>query len=101
MTIVERFIPPPPPTPTKFDEWDARSFDDDKFRFDNLAIELQNKPDSQAYIIMYQGTDRVSVRSLQVDKLNKRALNYLVQTRQIAPNRIQFTNWGTRVHTLY
>jgi hypothetical protein len=100
-TFVERPKPIETPLPYKFDEWDAKAFDDDKARFDNLAIELQNKPDSQGYIIMYQGTDRASTRSLTVDKLSKRALNYLVQTRQVPPNRLQFVNWGTRGHTYY
>lgn len=100
-TFVERIPPPPTPTPYKFDEWDAKVFDDDKARFDNLAIELQNKPDYQGYVIMYQGTDKPSMRTLTVDKLSKRSLNYLVQTRGIAPNRLQFTNWGQRQHTYY
>lgn len=100
-TFVERPPDVPTPTPYKFDEWDARSFDDDKARFDNLAIELQNKPDSQGYIIMYGGTDKVSVRSLQPEKLSKRALDYLVKTRLVPPQRLQFTNWGTRIHTHY
>lgn len=100
-TIVERIPPPPTPTPYKFDEWDAKAFDDDKARLDNLAIELQNKPDSQGYVIMYQGTDKVSLRSLTVKKLSDRALNYLTQTRFVPPNRLQFTNWGERQHTRY
>lgn len=100
-TFVERIPPPPTPTPYKFDEWDAKAFDDDKARLDNLAIELQNKPDSQGYVIMYQGTDKTSIRTLTVDKLKPRAFNYLVNTRFIQPNRLQFTNWGTRVHTHY
>src|SRR6267378_6791267 len=38
-----------------FDQFQSVAFDDDTARFDNLAIELQNAPDSQAYIIIYAG----------------------------------------------
>src|SRR5258707_1763263 len=38
-----------------FDQFPSVAFDDDKARFDNLAIELQNAPDSQSYIIIYAG----------------------------------------------
>jgi hypothetical protein len=100
-TIVDKIIPLPTPTPYMFDEWDANTFDDDKLRLDNFAIELQNKPDSQGYIIMYQGTDAQSVRNRKVEVLSKRALNYLVQNRGVAPNRIQITNWGVRPRTRY
>ncbi|MEK7723650.1 MAG: hypothetical protein AAB336_04825 [Acidobacteriota bacterium] len=100
-TLVERTPPVVTPTPYRFDGWDAKTFDDDKNRFDNLAIELQNKPDSQGYVIMYQGTDKISVRSRKVEKLSTRAINYLVKERFVPPNRLQFTNWGTRVHTYY
>ncbi|NJM52331.1 MAG: hypothetical protein HC846_02420 [Blastocatellia bacterium] len=102
-TFVERpvVVPVVTPTPYKFDEWDAKAFDDDKARFDNLAIELQNKPDSQGYVIMYQGTDPRNARSRPAEKLSKRALDYLVKTRLVSPNRLQFTNWGQQLYTRY
>lgn len=98
-TIVDKI--PPPPSPRKFDEFESLAFDDDKARLDAFAIELQNNPDSQGYIIMYQGTDKVSMKSRKVDVLSKRTLDYLVKSRGIDPRRIVITNWGTRPKTTY
>lgn len=98
-TVVEN--KPPPPTPRRFDEFESSSFDDDKARLDAFAIELQNNPDSQGYIIMYQGTDRDSVRSRKVEVLTRRTLDYLVKARGIDPRRLQIVNWGTRLKTTY
>ncbi len=39
----------------EFDECDKCSFDDQKARLDNLAVELQNDPSTRAYIIAYGG----------------------------------------------
>lgn len=98
-TIVEK--KPPPPGPIKFDDFESLAFDDDKARLDAFAIELQNKPDAQGYIIMYQGTDKISKRDKNVDKLSKRTLDYLVKVRGVDPRRIVITNWGTRPKTSY
>lgn len=98
-TIVEN--KPPPPGARKFDEFPSKSFDDDKARLDAFAIELQNNPDSQGYIIMYQGTDNNSVKNRKVDILSKRTLDYLVKARGIDPRRIVITNWGNRDVTTY
>ena len=98
-TIVEN--KPPPPTARRFDEFPSTSFDDDKARLDAFAIELQNNPDSQGYIIMYQGTDKESLRSRKVSILSKRTLDYLVKARGIDPRRIQIVDWGTRLKTTY
>ena len=98
-TIVE--AKPLPPTARRFDEFPSKSFDDDKARLDAFVIELQNNPDAQGYIIMYQGTERNSVRARNVDVLSKRTLDYLVKARGIDPRRIVITNWGTRLKTTY
>ena len=98
-TIIDKR--PPPPSPVRFDEFESLAFDDDKARLDAFAIELQNQPDSQGYIIMYQGTDKLSIKSRNVEKLSKRTLDYLVKTRGIDPRRIVITNWGTRAKTMY
>lgn len=98
-TIVEP--KPPLPTPRRFDEFESNSFDDDKARLDAFVIELQNNPDSQGYIIMYQGTDKNSVRARNVGVLSKRTLDYLVTARGIDPRRVVITNWGTRLKTTY
>lgn len=98
-TAVEKF--PETPKPFRVDFFDSKSFDDDKARFDNYAIQLQSIPDSQAYIIMYQGTNKASVTQRDVDKLSKRALDYLVKVRGVDPRRIQITKWGTKDNTAY
>lgn len=76
-----------------FDQFQSVAFDDDKARFDNLAIELQSAPDSQAYIIVYGG--RTS-RAGQADMLGKRAMDYLVNQRGVDARRITIINGGYR-----
>jgi hypothetical protein len=76
-----------------FDQFPSVAFDDDKARFDNLAIELQNAPDSQAYIIIYAG--RTS-RTGQADALAKRTMDYLVNQRGVDARRITIVNGGYR-----
>jgi hypothetical protein len=98
-TIVERV--PPPPEARRFDQFPSRAFDDDKARLDAFAIELQNNPDSQGYIIMFQGTDRNSMRNRRVEVLSKRTLDYLVKARGIDPRRIVIAKWGNRPETFY
>jgi hypothetical protein len=85
----------------KFDEFESKSFDDDKARLDQFAIQMQNNPDHQGYIIMYQGTDRNSMRNRNVDLLSKRTMDYLVNARGVDPSRIVITKWGTRPTTVY
>lgn len=92
---------PPPPQPFRFDMFESKSFDEDKAHFDNYVIQVQSIPDSQAYIIMYQGTDKASVTQRDVNRLSQRALDYLVKTRGLDPRRIQITKWGTKNHTTY
>jgi hypothetical protein len=76
-----------------FDQFPSVAFDDDKARFDNLAIDLQNTRDSQAYIIIYAGrTSRVG----QADMLGKRTMDYLVNQRGIDSSRITIVNGGYR-----
>ncbi len=76
-----------------FDQFPSVAFDDDKARFDNLAIELQNAPDSQAYIIIYAGrTSRVG----QADALGRRTLDYLTNQRGVDARRITIVNGGYR-----
>src|SRR5215204_3058290 len=57
----------------EFDECDKCTFDDQKARLDNLAVELQNDPSTRAYIIAYGG--RTSPLA-QVELLMKRARDY-------------------------
>lgn len=83
----------PPPECKQFDQFPSVAFDDDKARLDNLAIELQNSPDSTAYIIIYAG--RTS-RAGQADKLGNRTLGYLTAQRGVDAQRIILINGGYR-----
>lgn len=97
-TRVER---PKVPEPRRFDEFESQAFDDDKARLDTFVIELQNNPDTQGYMILYQGTDKTSMRSRKVEVLSRRALDYLVNTRGIDPRRIWIVEGGKRLRTTY
>ncbi|MEO6588186.1 MAG: hypothetical protein ABIP06_02560 [Pyrinomonadaceae bacterium] len=92
---------PEAPKNYKFDEFDSLSFDDDKARLDAFAIELHNHPDLQGYVILYQGTDKISKTERNADKIGRRTLDYLVKVRGVDPRRIVITNWGTRPKTRY
>lgn len=84
---------PPQPECKPFDQFQSVAFDDDKARLDNLAIELQNAPDAQAYIMIYAG--RTS-RAGQADLLGKRTTDYLVNQRGVDSGRITIVNGGYR-----
>jgi hypothetical protein len=77
-------------TPTKFDEYGNIRFNDEKARLDNYAIQLQNDPSAEGYIIAYgtcagEGQARAD-----------RAKNYLVNTRGIEAGRIITIDGGCR-----
>ncbi|HYW74583.1 MAG TPA: hypothetical protein VE961_26395 [Pyrinomonadaceae bacterium] len=84
---------PPPVECRQFDQFPSVAFDDDKARFDNLAIELQNSPDATAYIIIYAGQHS---RTGQADALGKRSMDYLTITRGVGAQRLVFVNGGYR-----
>jgi hypothetical protein len=69
----------------KFDEFPAISYNDEKARLDNYAIELQNDPTSTAYVIVYPGPRG---RPGDVQRHTTRAVDYLVNSRGINANRI-------------
>jgi hypothetical protein len=77
----------------EFDECDNCTFDDQKARLDNLAVELQNDPSTRAYIIAYGG--RYSPLA-QVEVLMKRARDYIVEQRGIDGSRLTVVNGGFR-----
>ncbi|HET9478392.1 MAG TPA: hypothetical protein VFO72_03545 [Pyrinomonadaceae bacterium] len=77
----------------EFDECNNCTFDDQKARLDNLAIELQNDPATTGYIIAYGG--RTSPIG-QVEQLMTRARDYLITERQIHGSRIVVVNGGFR-----
>lgn len=84
------------------DTFESLAFDDDKARFDNCVLQLQNSPDAQLYMIIYQGTDKISMSRNTYDKLSKRTLDYLVKTRGVDPRRISIVKGNTnRLKTTY
>jgi hypothetical protein len=85
--------PPPPVKSRLYDQFEPPAFDDVKARLDNLAIELQNAPSSQGYVIVYGGRRS---RAGQADKLAERARQYLVSERGIDSSRLVFMNGGYR-----
>jgi len=84
----------PPNTPAvKFDEYGNVNFNDEKARLDNYAIQLQNAPGTQGYIIAYGGRrGRTGEAQARAD----RAKNYLVNTRGIDAGRISTVDGGFR-----
>jgi hypothetical protein len=87
------------PTPSRespsrqFDVCCSCSFDDQKARLDNLAVELQNDPTATTYVIAYGGrTSRIGI----ADLLGTRARDYLVAQRGIDQSRITVLNGGFR-----
>lgn len=76
-----------------FDECNNCTFDDQKARLDNLAVELQNDQTAKGYIIAYGG--RTSPIG-QVERLMSRAKDYLMQQRGIDASRLVIVNGGFR-----
>ncbi|HKO63309.1 MAG TPA: hypothetical protein VJV03_19250 [Pyrinomonadaceae bacterium] len=75
----------------QFDVCCSCSFDDQKARLDNLAVELQADPSTTTYVIAYGGrTSRIG----QADLLGSRARDYLVSERGIDQSRIVVINGG-------
>ena len=90
------FIPAPPPRENparEFDECCNCTFDDQKARLDNLAVELQNDPSTTAYIIAYAGRGS---RAGEANRLGARSLEYLTGQRGIDKSRIVVLNGGYR-----
>jgi hypothetical protein len=77
----------------EFDECNNCTFDDQKARLDNLAVELQNDPSTRAYIIAYGGRHSPLA---QVEVLMKRAREYIVDQRGIDASRLVIINGGFR-----
>ena len=77
----------------EFDTCRSCSFDDQKARLDNLAIELQNDPTTTTYLFAYGGRTSPIGRA---DHLLTRARDYLVSQRKIDASRIVLSNGGFR-----
>ena len=78
----------PPPECRKFDEYGNIRFNDEKARLDNFAIQLQNEPTAQGYIIGYGSCDAEGLTRAN------RAKDYLVNTRGIDASRIVVIDGG-------
>ena len=77
----------------EFDECVNCTFDDQKARLDNLAVELQNDPSTRAHIIAYGGRQSPLAK---VEVLMKRARDYIVDERGIDASRLVIVNGGFR-----
>lgn len=90
----------PVPPAVKFDEYGDIRFNDEKARLDNYAIQLQNQPGAQGYIIGYgtcSGDGLCSHTSCIVAQMRiERAKDYLVNTRGIDAGRIVTVDGGCR-----
>jgi hypothetical protein len=75
---------------TKFDEYGNIRFNDEKARLDNYAIQLQNQPGSQGYIVVYGAC------AGEAQARADRAKDYLVNTRGIDAGRLVTIDGGCR-----
>jgi hypothetical protein len=78
----------PPAVSRKFDEYGNIRFNDEKARLDNFAIQLQNEPTAQGYIIGYGSCDA------EGQTRANRAKDYLVNTRGIDGSRLTVIDGG-------
>jgi hypothetical protein len=85
-TGVRAVVPPA----VKFDEYGNIKFNDEKARLDNYAIQLQNQPDSQGYILAYGSC------AGEAQARADRAKDYLVNTRGIDASRLVTVDGGCR-----
>jgi len=80
----------PNPPAVKFDEYGNIKFNDEKARLDNYAIQLQNQPGSQGYILAYGSC------AGEAQARADRAKDYLVNTRGIDAGRLVTIDGGCR-----
>jgi hypothetical protein len=80
----------PPAVCRKFDEYSDLTFNDEKARLDNLAIQLQQEPGAQAYYVIFGSCDTEGAARSQ------RAVDYLVNNRGIDRGRITVVDGGCR-----
>ncbi|HEV2863242.1 MAG TPA: hypothetical protein VGX48_19670 [Pyrinomonadaceae bacterium] len=80
-----------PPIVERFDFYGNIRFEDEQARLDNFAIEVENDPRFNAYIVCYGG--RRGYRG-EARARCERAKRYLVGRRQIPPERIVLADGG-------
>jgi hypothetical protein len=83
-------VRPAVPLAVKFDEYGNIKFNDEKARLDNYAIQLQNQPGSQGYILAYGSC------AGEAQARADRAKDYLVNTRGIDAGRLVTVDGGCR-----
>lgn len=98
-TEVTKIPPETPVGPSRCDEFESRSADEDKARYDTCVIQAQNTPDAQLYVVIYPGTDKLSTTKNTYDRVSKRALDYMVKTRGFDPRRISIVKGSPRQKT--
>lgn len=79
--------------PAEFDEFDFHSFDDAKARLDNYVIALQQKPEYNAYLIVYGAYDRPA---READRTASQIIQYITQNRGLDVRRLTMINGGFR-----
>ena len=84
---------PQPSEAKKYDEFPNITCEDEMAHLDNFAIELQNDPKLQAYVVVYAG--RVSLINEAIARA-KRIRLYLVKNRGIESKRITLIDGGYR-----
>ena len=83
-------VRPSNPLAVKFDEYGNIKFNDEKARLDNYAIQLQNQPGAQGYILAYGSCEG------EAQARADRAKDYLVNTRGIDAGRLVTVDGGCR-----
>lgn len=83
--------------PRKFDEYYDIARNDEKARLDNYAIQLQNEPGAQAYVIVYPAR---KAKSTAAQERATGISDYLVNSRGIDSSRVTVTMGGARENWL-
>jgi hypothetical protein len=74
-----------------FDNYGDIKFEDEKARLDNFAIQLMNQPQSSGSLLMSAGQETFEN---EITERLSRAKSYLVDVREIDPNRIVTVDCG-------
>jgi hypothetical protein len=77
----------------KFDEYGALSFEDERARLDDFALQLKNQSGSQGHILVYAGRGDTSE---DIETRLSRSKNYLVNNHGLDPGRVVTENGGKR-----
>ncbi|HEX8708925.1 MAG TPA: hypothetical protein VF723_11830 [Pyrinomonadaceae bacterium] len=80
----------PAPNCRLFDQYGDLRFNDEKARLDNFAIQLQQEPGTQGYYVIFGGCEGEAAQRSQ------RAIDYLVNNRQIDRGRLTVIDAGCR-----